>query len=54
MLLGCRRSNLWFKRPHVQLVTGERFAHLEVETTLVSGLGRADVKDAFHQVEDGG
>ena len=33
MILDCRRSNLWFKLPsHVQLVTGEGLANLEVET----------------------
>ena len=33
MILDCRRSNLWFKRPpHVLLVTGGGLANLEVET----------------------
>ena len=38
MILGCRQSNLWFKRPpHVQLVTGEGLANLEVETDETGG-----------------
>ena len=53
IILDCRPSNLWFKRPPpVQLVTGEGLANLDVETDKTGNdaglrLGQADVKDAF-------
>ena len=56
MILDCRRSNLWLKRPpHVQFVTGEWLASLGVETDETGAgaglwLGQADVKDAFHRL----